>query len=157
MAGPGVLSLIVFAYALTRVEADAAGRGFAAYGGVYIVASLVWLKVVEGVAPDRWEILGGGADLPHRRWTNLVGTKPQVTLALHPISAPRPVERLRLACLPPSIPESHLPGGGTALPARAAPPLPRRRVHIRVRGNRPRLRAREAIRQAGQRVPTGKC
>jgi len=60
MAGPGVLSLIVFAYALTRVEADAAGRGFAAYGGIYIVASLVWLKVVEGVAPDRWEILGGG-------------------------------------------------------------------------------------------------
>ena len=27
--------------------------------GVYIVASLVWLKVVEGVAPDRWDILGG--------------------------------------------------------------------------------------------------
>lgn len=63
MAGPGVLSLIVFAYALTRVEADAAGRGFAAYGGIYIVASLVWLKVVEGVAPDRWEILGGGGGL----------------------------------------------------------------------------------------------
>lgn len=55
----GVLSLIVFAYALTRVEAEAAGRAFAAYGGIYIVASLVWLKVIEGVAPDRWDILGG--------------------------------------------------------------------------------------------------
>ena len=55
----GILSLIVFAYALTRVEAEAAGRAFAAYGGIYIVASLVWLKVIEGVAPDRWDILGG--------------------------------------------------------------------------------------------------
>ena len=55
----GILSLVVFAYALTRVEAEAAGRAFAAYGGVYIVASLVWLKVVEGIAPDRWDILGG--------------------------------------------------------------------------------------------------
>lgn len=55
----GALSLIVFAYALTRVEAEAAGRAFAAYGGIYIVASLVWLKVVEGVAPDRWDMLGG--------------------------------------------------------------------------------------------------
>jgi len=55
----GILSLIVFAYALTRVEAEVAGRAFAAYGGIYIVTSLVWLKVVEGVAPDRWDILGG--------------------------------------------------------------------------------------------------
>jgi len=55
----GILSLIVFAYGLTRVEAEAAGRAFAAYGGIYIVASLVWLKVVESVAPDRWDILGG--------------------------------------------------------------------------------------------------
>lgn len=55
----GILSLIVFAYTLTRVEAEAAGRAFAAYGGIYIVASLVWLKVVESVAPDRWDILGG--------------------------------------------------------------------------------------------------
>ncbi|MGE3689765.1 MAG: YnfA family protein [Novosphingobium sp.] len=55
----GVLSLIVFAYALTRVEAEAAGRAFAAYGGIYIIASLVWLKIVEGVTPDRWDVLGG--------------------------------------------------------------------------------------------------
>ncbi len=40
---PGVLSLIVFAYLLTLVETDAAGRAYAAYGGIYIVASLVWL------------------------------------------------------------------------------------------------------------------
>jgi small multidrug resistance family-3 protein len=55
----GTAALLIFAYALTRVEAEAAGRAFAAYGGIYIVASLVWLKLVEGVSPDRWDIIGG--------------------------------------------------------------------------------------------------
>ena len=36
----------------------AAGRAFAAYGGVYIAASLAWMWVVEGVRPDRWDALG---------------------------------------------------------------------------------------------------
>ena len=57
--GVGIVALIVFAYALTRVEAEAAGRVFAAYGGIYIIASLVWLKLVEGVSPDRWDMTGG--------------------------------------------------------------------------------------------------
>lgn len=57
---PGTLSLILFAWLLTRVEADAAGRAFAAYGGVYIAASLVWLWLVEQRAPDRWDLLGAG-------------------------------------------------------------------------------------------------
>jgi small multidrug resistance family-3 protein len=55
---PGVASLVAFAWLLTQVEADAAGRTFAAYGGVYIVASLVWLWLVEGLEPDRWDIIG---------------------------------------------------------------------------------------------------
>ncbi len=55
---PGICSLIVFAYALTFVEADAAGRAYAAYGGVYIAASLLWLWIVEGVRPDRWDVTG---------------------------------------------------------------------------------------------------
>jgi small multidrug resistance family-3 protein len=55
---PGVLSLATFAYLLTLVESAAAGRTYAAYGGVYIVASLLWLWVVEGARPDRWDILG---------------------------------------------------------------------------------------------------
>lgn len=55
----GILSLVMFAYAVTRVEVEAAGRAFAAYGGVYIVASLIWLNVVEGVVPDRWDVFGG--------------------------------------------------------------------------------------------------
>jgi small multidrug resistance family-3 protein len=55
---PGILSLIVFAYALTFVQADAAGRAYAAYGGIYIAASLVWLWAVEGFRPDRWDVTG---------------------------------------------------------------------------------------------------
>lgn len=55
---PGVLSLVMFAYLLTLVETNAAGRAYAAYGGVYIVASLLWLWSVEGVRPDRWDVSG---------------------------------------------------------------------------------------------------
>jgi small multidrug resistance family-3 protein len=40
---PGLLSLVVFALALTRVDAAAAGRAYAAYGGIYILTSLLWL------------------------------------------------------------------------------------------------------------------
>ena|SRR5579859_3734715 len=56
---PGIGSLISFAYLLTLVETDKAGRTFAAYGGIYIAAALLWLWVVEGVRPDRWDV--GGA------------------------------------------------------------------------------------------------
>jgi small multidrug resistance family-3 protein len=55
---PGLAALALFALALTRVDAAFAGRAFAAYGGVYIVASLVWLGLVEGVRPDRWDLIG---------------------------------------------------------------------------------------------------
>ena len=55
---PGVLALVLFAYLLARIEADAAGRAFAAYGGVYITASLGWLWLVEDTQPDRWDLLG---------------------------------------------------------------------------------------------------
>ncbi len=54
----GLASLGLFAWLLTRVEADFAGRAFAAYGGVYIAASLGWMWLVEGARPDRWD-LGG--------------------------------------------------------------------------------------------------
>ena len=50
---PGLASLAAFAWLLTRVEADFAGRAYAAYGGVYIAASLLWLWAVEKHAPDR--------------------------------------------------------------------------------------------------------
>jgi small multidrug resistance family-3 protein len=56
---PGTLALIAFALLLTRIDADFAGRAYAAYGGVYIVASLLWLWLVEAKAPDRFDALGG--------------------------------------------------------------------------------------------------
>ncbi|TGV66404.1 hypothetical protein EN801_044740, partial [Mesorhizobium sp. M00.F.Ca.ET.158.01.1.1] len=49
-----------FAWLLALVDTNAAGRAYAAYGGIYIVASLAWLWLVEGVRPDRWD-LGGAA------------------------------------------------------------------------------------------------
>lgn len=55
---PGVAALIVFALLLTRIESVYAGRAYAAYGGVYIAASLLWLWIVEGAQPDRWDFVG---------------------------------------------------------------------------------------------------
>jgi len=55
---PGCASLVAFAWLLTLVPSDAAGRAYAAYGGVYIFSSLLWLWAMEGVRPDRWDVLG---------------------------------------------------------------------------------------------------
>jgi len=55
---PGVVALIAFGWLLALVEADAAGRAYAAYGGIYIAASLAWLWLAEGVRPDRWDVIG---------------------------------------------------------------------------------------------------
>ncbi len=58
-----MVCLIVFAGLLTLVPSDAAGRAFAAYGGVYICASPVWMAVVEKTTPDRWDLIGGAVCL----------------------------------------------------------------------------------------------
>ena len=55
---PGMLALAVFAYLLARVDADFAGRAYAAYGGVYVASSLLWLWAVEGMRADRWDLAG---------------------------------------------------------------------------------------------------
>lgn len=55
---PGTLSLILFAWLLTRIDTMFAGRAYAAYGGVYIAASLGWLWLVEKAKPDRWDLIG---------------------------------------------------------------------------------------------------
>ena len=55
---PGTASLALFAFLLTRIDSPFAGRTYAAYGGVYIAASLIWLWLVEGTRPDRWDLLG---------------------------------------------------------------------------------------------------
>ena len=54
----GIASLCLFAWLLTRVEVEAAGRAYAVYGGVYIAASLLWLWGIEGHRPDRWDLAG---------------------------------------------------------------------------------------------------
>lgn len=56
---PGAASLVAFAYLLTLAPAENAGRAYAAYGGIYIMASLLWLWLAEGLVPDRWDIAGG--------------------------------------------------------------------------------------------------
>ena len=60
MALLGVVSLVGFAAMLTRVNAPFAGRAYAAYGGVYIAASLAWLWLVEGQRPTSSDVLGAG-------------------------------------------------------------------------------------------------
>jgi small multidrug resistance family-3 protein len=55
---PGLVSLVLFAWFLTLVDSDAAGRTYAAYGGIYIAASLCWLWLAEGIRPDRWDMIG---------------------------------------------------------------------------------------------------
>ena len=55
---PGIASLILFAWLLTRIDSDFAGRAYAAYGGIYIAASLFWLCVAESQLPDRWDVTG---------------------------------------------------------------------------------------------------
>lgn len=56
---PGTLSLALFAALLTLVPVASAGRAYAAYGGIYILLSLVWLWLAEGVRPDRFDVAGG--------------------------------------------------------------------------------------------------
>ncbi|MEG3617651.1 YnfA family protein [Magnetovibrio sp. PR-2] len=60
---PGLVSLGLFAYFLTLVDSAAAGRTYAAYGGVYIASSLAFLWLVEGIGPDRWDIIGASVCL----------------------------------------------------------------------------------------------
>ena len=55
---PGILSLAIFAAALTRVDSSVAGRSYAAYGGIYILTSLLWMIIVEKQKPDLWDFCG---------------------------------------------------------------------------------------------------
>jgi small multidrug resistance family-3 protein len=55
---PGLAALLIFAYLTTRVDSPLAGRAYAAYGGIYIVTSLLWMWLVEQSRPDRWDVIG---------------------------------------------------------------------------------------------------
>lgn len=75
---PGVASLLLFAYLLTLIDTAAAGRAYAAYGGVYIAASLGWLWWIEGVRPDRWDLTGAAICLAGAA-VILFGSRPVAT------------------------------------------------------------------------------
>jgi len=59
---PGALSLAAFAWLLTLHPA-AAGRVYAAYGGVYIAVAILWLWLVDGVRPNPWDLAGAAVAL----------------------------------------------------------------------------------------------
>ena len=59
---PGAMSLALFAWLLTLHE-TAAGRVYAAYGGVYICVALGWLWAVDQVRPTAWDVAGGAVAL----------------------------------------------------------------------------------------------
>jgi small multidrug resistance family-3 protein len=82
---PGIASLCLFAYLLTLVDAEHAGRTYAAYGGVYIAAAVAWLWIAEGIKPDRWDAFGaavclagaakrGRCAVPKAAWRLLTGS-----------------------------------------------------------------------------------
>jgi small multidrug resistance family-3 protein len=59
---PAALSLALFAWLLT-LHPTAAGRTYAAYGGMYIAVALLWLRLVDGVALTRWDVAGASIAL----------------------------------------------------------------------------------------------
>jgi small multidrug resistance family-3 protein len=59
---PAALSLALFAWLLT-LHPTAAGRTYAAYGGVYIGVAIVWLWLVDGIRPTTWDIVGSAVSL----------------------------------------------------------------------------------------------
>lgn len=59
---PAAASLALFAWLLT-LHPTAAGRVYAAYGGVYVAVAVFWLWAVDGIAPSRWDILGAAVTL----------------------------------------------------------------------------------------------
>lgn len=59
---PAIASLALFVWLLT-LHPQAAGRVYAAYGGVYVAVAILWLWLVDGVRPDRWDALGSAIAL----------------------------------------------------------------------------------------------
>jgi small multidrug resistance family-3 protein len=56
---PAAIALALFAWLLT-LHPSAAGRTYAAYGGMYIAVALSWLYLVQEITPTRWDMAGAG-------------------------------------------------------------------------------------------------
>jgi small multidrug resistance family-3 protein len=54
---PAAASLVAFVW-LLALHPHAAGRVYAAYGGIYVAVALLWLCLIDGVTPDRWDLFG---------------------------------------------------------------------------------------------------
>ncbi|MBL4634331.1 MAG: YnfA family protein, partial [Kofleriaceae bacterium] len=54
--------LASFAWLLT-LHPMGAGRTYASYGGVYVFCAILWLWLVEGSTPDRWDVIGAGLSI----------------------------------------------------------------------------------------------
>jgi small multidrug resistance family-3 protein len=59
---PALASLAIFAWLLS-LHPNAAGRTYAAYGGVYVAIAVIWLWQVDGVTPDHWDLIGATVTL----------------------------------------------------------------------------------------------
>jgi small multidrug resistance family-3 protein len=54
---PAAVSLAVFVWLLS-LHPHAAGRVYAAYGGVYVATAIAWLWAIDGVRPSAWDVVG---------------------------------------------------------------------------------------------------
>jgi len=54
---PAAISLTLFAWLLS-LHPTAAGRVYAAYGGVYISVAVLWLWIIDGIKPTAWDTVG---------------------------------------------------------------------------------------------------
>ncbi len=54
---PAAVSLALFVWLLS-MHPTAAGRVYAAYGGVYISVAILWLWLVESIRPSAWDMVG---------------------------------------------------------------------------------------------------
>ena len=59
---PAAVSLALFAWLLS-LHPTAAGRVYAAYGGVYIATAIAWLWLVDGHRPTVWDLLGAAVSV----------------------------------------------------------------------------------------------
>ena len=58
-----MVCLVLFAWLLTLSPAEHTGRAYAVYGGIYITATIGWFWAVEGIRPNRWDIIGSAVSL----------------------------------------------------------------------------------------------
>lgn len=59
---PAASCLVLFVWLLT-LHPEFAGKTYAAYGGIYIAVALLWLLFVQGIKPDRWDIIGASLSI----------------------------------------------------------------------------------------------